>query len=95
MNSISENLDQVISNPASKAEFVVQFEVIVKGVEESMLRQRDILSQKTQRVDDLKAVHQKVGPRLHRYCSYFTVLAAPIGIVCNSNSNVIAFVGYS
>ena len=61
MNSISDNFTTAMSNPASKAEFLKQFENIVRGVEDSLIKQKNnILLPKTIEVDKLKAQHQEV-----------------------------------
>lgn len=69
MNSISENFTEAMKSTSSKNEFLQQFDLIVKGVEESLKKQRNIMNQKAAIVDDLKSTHQSVSVINHHLLS--------------------------
>jgi hypothetical protein len=60
LNSISETFPTAMKSSSSKTEFANQFETIVRGVEESLSRQRTVLDQKDAQVDTVKSVHQRL-----------------------------------
>ena len=60
LNSISETFPTAMKTTSSKQEFAAQFETIVQGVEESLIRQRSVLSVRDNAVDALKATHQRL-----------------------------------
>ena len=60
LNSISETFPTAMKSTSSKQEFATQFETIVQGVEESLTRQRSVLSVRDNTVDALKAAHQRL-----------------------------------
>ena len=60
LNSISETFPTAMKSTSSKQEFATQFETIVQGVEESLTRQRSVLSVRDNTVDALKATHQRL-----------------------------------
>ena len=52
----------------TKIEYSKQFENIIKGVEDSLRKQENVLSQRDQKVEDLKQVYQNVRNIL--YCIF-------------------------
>jgi DNA repair exonuclease SbcCD ATPase subunit len=73
LNSISDNFSAAMSSSSSKAEFLQQFENIVKGVEMSSQQQETVATQREQRLDQLKSVHQNVSTVsfLYHFCIIF------------------------
>lgn len=56
-----------MKSTSSKSEFAKQFETIVRGVEESLTRQRTVLDQKDAQVDTLKSAHQRLVDDQRKY----------------------------
>ena len=67
LNSISENFSEAMKSREAKGEYLKQFELIVRGVEDSLVRQESILSQKEQKVDELKATNQNLVDEQRKY----------------------------
>ena len=61
LNSIGGSFDEAMQNPQSSAEYLEQFKNILKGVEDSLMRQCVTAERQEQRVEELKATHQNVS----------------------------------
>lgn len=67
LNSISDSFNDAMTNAATKAEYLKQFDAVVRGVEESLVRQEGILTGKTTKVEELKKQHQDLVDEQRRY----------------------------
>eukprot|EP01038_Epipyxis_sp_PR26KG_P011095 gene11095-14890_t len=63
----NDNFAEAMKSNQSKNEFSKQFETIVRGVEDSLKKQENVLLQKDQKVEDLKVVHQSLVEDQRRY----------------------------
>jgi hypothetical protein len=67
LNTIGDNFDEAMKSKQSKQEFLSQFELIIKGVEQSLAKEEVKLVDKQQRVEQLKAVNQTLVDQQRRY----------------------------
>lgn len=67
LNSIGGSFDEAMQNPQSSAEYLEQFKNILKGVEDSLMRQCVTAERQEQRVEELKATHQNLVDEQRKY----------------------------
>jgi hypothetical protein len=67
LNSISENFNDAMTSTQTKAEYLKQMDQIVRGVEDSLVRQEGILKGKEKTLDELKSNHQNLVDEQRRY----------------------------
>ncbi len=67
LNSISENFNDAMTSTQTKAEYLKQIDQIVRGVEDSLVRQEGILKGKEKTLDELKSNHQNLVDEQRRY----------------------------
>lgn len=61
LNSVSDNFNEAMRSYESKREYLKQFETIVKGVEDSLVRQESTLVSREKRLDEVKSTYQNVS----------------------------------
>ena len=67
LNSISENFNDAMTSTQTKAEYLKQIDQIVRGVEDSLVRQEGILKGKEKTLEELKSNHQNLVDEQRRY----------------------------
>ncbi len=67
LNSISENFNDAMTSTQTKAEYLKQMDQIVRGVEDSLVRQESILKGKEKTLEELKSNHQNLVDEQRRY----------------------------
>jgi hypothetical protein len=65
LNSVSDNFNEAMRSHESKREYLKQFQTIVKGVEDSLVRQEGTLVQREKRLDEIKFTYQNVNYHIY------------------------------